>query len=438
MQPDPAKMEAAATAYASAEPISIGWKRRLITSESGAPKPILANAIIALTQAPEWTRVLAYSEFSMATIARQAPPWPGAIAGIEWSDHEDRRATEWLQHHGIYVGVEIAAQAVQVAAKAHTFHAVREYLDSLTWDGTERIGSWLNLYLGAEPSDYTSAVGSRWLIQAVARIYRPGVKADTCLILEGEQGTLKSTALKTMGVHWFTDEIAELGTKDASLQTLGVWIIELSELDSMSRGEVSRIKSFMTRATDRFRPPYGRRIITSPRQCVFAGSVNHNTYLRDDTGGRRFWPVECGVIDIKSLIRDRDQLWAEAAVQYKIGAVWWLDSKLLNQAAEEQQAERLEGDPWQSEIAEWCERQWVNGETSVSIADALRLCIQKPKERWIQGDLNRISRCFRVLNLRRGRIGGRGNREWRYSPVPGERENIIQARLIIEESESEL
>lgn len=438
MQPDPAKMEAAGVAHAMAEPISIGWKRRLITNEDGKVKPILANAIIALSQAPDWQGVLAYSEFSMTTIARKSPPWSDALRDIEWSDHEDRRATEWLQHNGIYVGVEIAAQAVQVAAKAHSFHAVREYLDKLIWDGTERINTWLSLYLGVEHSDYAAAVGSRWLIQAVARIYRPGVKADTCLILEGEQGTLKSTALKTLGGQWFTDEIAELGTKDASLQTLGVWIIELSELDSMSRGEVSRIKSFMTRATDRFRPPYGRRIITSPRQCVFAGSVNHNTYLRDDTGGRRFWPVQCGNIRIKDLIRDRDQLWAEAAVQYKIGSVWWLDSKALNVEAEAQQADRLEDDPWQTPIAEWCSRQWSNGETSVSIADVLQMCIQKPKERWIQADLNRVSRCFRVLKLRRRRVGTRENREWRYIQTPGESENILQAQLIIEERESDL
>jgi predicted P-loop ATPase len=244
--------------------------------------------------------------------------------------------------------------------------------------------------------------------------------------------------LKTLGGAWFTDEIAELGTKDASLQTLGVWIIELSELDSMSRGEVSRIKSFMTRATDRFRPPYGRRIITSPRQCVFAGSVNHNTYLRDDTGGRRFWPVQCGNIRIKDLIRDRDQLWAEAAVQYKIGSVWWLDSKALNAQAEEQQADRLEDDPWQTPIAEWCSRQWSNGETSVGIADVLQMCIQKPKERWIQADLNRVSRCFRVLKLRRRRMGTRENREWRYIQTPGESENALQAQLIIDEVESDL
>ena len=126
----------------------------------------------------------------------------------------------------------------------------------------------------------------------VARIFSPGAKADSCLILEGEQGTKKSTALKTLVQPWFTDEIAELGSKDAALQTRGVWIIEIAELDSMNRSEAGKIKEFMSRTTDRFRPPYGRRLIESPRQCIFAGSVNHTNYLRDETGARRFWPVQ--------------------------------------------------------------------------------------------------------------------------------------------------
>lgn len=392
--------------------IAEGWKQRLIVNQNSAPKPILANAITALQYAPEWAGVLAYNEFSMAAVALKTPPWTGTAAGSEWSDHEDRRAAEWLQHQGVLVGVEVAGQAVQVAAKDRTFHPVREYLDGLKWDGSPRISSWLGLYLGAEPSDYAAAVGARWLIQAVARIYRPGVKADCCPILEGAQGTLKSTAIKTMGGEWFTDEIAELGTKDASLQTRGVWIIELSELDSMSRGEVSRIKAFMSRATDRFRPPYGRRVITSPRQCVFAGSVNHSTYLRDDTGGRRFWPVACGSIDISSLARDRDQLWAEAVTQFKGGAVWWLDSRELNHQAEQEQRDRFEGDPWQEIIG-----AWLNGRDSVSVPEVLSLCIEKPKDKWVQSDMNRVSQSLRAMGLERFKSGPRDAREWRYRHV---------------------
>jgi predicted P-loop ATPase len=389
--------------------IAEGWKQRLILSQNGAPKPILANAITALQHAPEWAGVLAYNEFSMATVALKSPPWGGTSAGTEWSDHEDRRATEWLQHQGILVGVEVSGQAVQVAAKDRTFHPVREYLDGLRWDGIKRIDTWLSLYLGVESSDYAAAVGSCYLIQAVARIYKPGCKADTCPILEGAQGTLKSTAIRIMGGAWYTDEIAELGTKDASLQTLGIWIVELSELDSMSRAEVSRIKSFMSRGTDRFRPPYGRRVITSPRQCVFVGSVNHSTYLKDDTGGRRFWPVACGSIHIDTLTRDRDHLWAEAVTQFKAGAPWWLDTKELNHQAEQEQAARFEADPWQELISEW-----LNGRDSVSVPEVLIRCIEKPKDKWLHTDENRVARSLRALSWERYRERSGNTLEWRY------------------------
>jgi predicted P-loop ATPase len=143
-----------------------------------------------------------------------------------------------------------------------------------------------------EASDYVWAIGAKWLISAVAHIYKPGCKADHMLIAEGPQGLFKSTAFQVLGEPWFTDNIEELGTKDSQLATLGRWIIELAELDALTRAELSRVKAFLSRSIDRFRPPYGRRLIESPRQCVFVGTVNHGEYLRDETGGRRFWPVE--------------------------------------------------------------------------------------------------------------------------------------------------
>jgi putative DNA primase/helicase len=219
---------------------------------------------------------------------------------------------DWLQHQRICVSVDVAGQAVQAAARDHVFHPVRDYLTALRWDGTPRCSTWLNVYLGVLSSAYAAAVGERWLRSAVARVMKPGCKADCCLILEGDQGIKKSTALQKMTEPWFTDEISELGTKDSALQTRGVWVIEIAELDAMKRPDVTRIKSFMSRSVDRFRPPYGRHLIQSPRQCVFAGSVNPGFYLRDETGGRRFWPVRCGQILIDELVRDRNQLWAEA------------------------------------------------------------------------------------------------------------------------------
>jgi hypothetical protein len=391
------------------------WRKDLLRSKppmnnntEGRIFPVLANAIAAFRHAPEWGGVLAFNEFAFGTVALKSPPW-GLVPKGEWTDHEDRLAAEWLQKQGILVSVEVAGQAVQTAARDRPFHPVKSYLHGLQWDGVKRLDCWLSTYLGAEDTEYARAVGSRWLASAVARIFRPGTKADCCLILEGPQGIRKSTALRTLAGEYFTDELADLGSKDAAMQTRGVWIIELSELDSLSRSDIARIKAFMSRTTDRFRPPYGMRLVESPRQCVFAGTVNHSTYLRDETGGRRFWPVACGRIDVDALARDRDQLWAEAKTRFESGAAWWLESADLVQMASEQQIERYEGDPWEEAIGPWLEPR-----ASVSIGEVLEKCLQKAQALWTQTDKNRAARCLRTLGWERYRERHGARLEWRY------------------------
>ena len=393
------------------------WREELIRSKptanhpQGNIYPVLANAITALRHSPEWKGVLAFNEFSLTPMALKPTPW-GVVAGETWTDHEDRLTAEWLQRKGILVDVTVAAQAAQTVSKDHSFHPIHSYLGGLSWDGVERLDQWLSLYLGAQDTNYARAVGARWLISAVARVYRPGVKADCCLILEGPQGSKKSTALKTLAGQHFADELADLGTKDSVLQTRGVWIIELSELDSLSRSEVGRIKAFMSRTTDRFRPPYSKRLIESPRQCIFAGTVNHCNYLRDETGGRRFWPVACGPIDIEDLVRDRDQLWAEAKARFDQGCIWWLETTELLEAAAAEQSERYEGDPWEEVIG-----QWIEGRSTTSISEVLSMCLDKPRAQWTQADKNRVARCFRAFGWERYRERQGMRLEWRYRRI---------------------
>lgn len=394
------------------------WRSGLIRNMDQTIKPVLANAITALHASPEFGGVLAFDEFSVCVVTTAATPW--REDPHKWADTEDILLADWLQHQGIHVSRDIAGQAVEAASRERSFHPVRTYLEPLRWDGVPRLDSWLQTLLGAsaaadEGLKYIAAVGSRWLISAVARVMQPGCKADCCLILEGPQGIKKSTALKTLAGEWFADEIADLGSKDAALQTRGVWVIELAELDAMSRSETSRIKAFMSRATDHFRPPYGKRVVDLPRQCVFAGSVNGNAYLRDETGARRFWPVACGVIDIDALARDRDQLWAEALTRYREGAPWWLETGELNGWAEVEQSARYEGDAWDSLILEWARVRVEGGSDSVSVAEALDMCLGKKRDQWSRADEMRCGRCLKSAKWERYRDRQRGM-EWRYKP----------------------
>ena len=398
------------------EPAS-DWRERLIQNQKGI-KGCLQNVLVALEYAPEWKGVLHFDESALQVVAKASPPWDSRPVPFPWRDDDDVRAAAWMQQQGIMVSKEIAGQAIQTVARVFSFHPIRQYLEGLEWDGIARIDDWLTLYLSADPSDYSRAVGAKWLIGAVARIFRPGCKNDICLVLEGPQGLLKSTALKTLTDPWFTDEISDLGTKDASMQVRGVWIIELAELDAMGRPEASRTKAFMSRSTDRYRPPYGRHLIEVPRESVFAGTVNHDAYLKDETGGRRFWPIACGPIRIDDLQRDRDQIWAEAVVRFRAGEKWWIDSPELSAAATEEQQQRYDEDGWQPLIADW-----IEGREYVTIDQILRSCIEKMPRDWNQGDKTRVARCLRALGWTRKRASkdDRGHREWQYRPGPSVR-----------------
>jgi predicted P-loop ATPase len=381
------------------------WRRELIRSDKDKVLPILANAITAL-RSPEWYGVLGWDEFSMRVVVLRQTPWGSDDA---WTDQEDRRTTEWLQHHGILVKLIEAGQAVQTVAKDRVFHPVRQYLEALEWDGVSRISDWLALYAGAEPTDLNRAVGGCWLVSGVARIFQPGCKADCCLILEGPQGIGKSTLFSILGGEWYCEDIAPLDQRDASLGTRGKWILEFAELDSIAKATPSRIKAFISRATDHFRLPYDRRAGDFLRECIFGGTVNHAAYLRDETGGRRFWPVQCGRIDLDSLRRDRNQLWAEATARYRRGDRWWLDTPELVTAAEIEQSERYDDDPWEGPVATWLEAR-----TDVSVSEILTGAIRKNVEHWMQADKNRVARILLRLNWKRYRKRICGDLQWRY------------------------
>jgi predicted P-loop ATPase len=326
------------------------WRNGLQKSGRGEPRGNLFNVLHALRNAPEWTDVLAYDEFEIRVVTRRPPPWRGAKVA-KWADDHDTRACAWFQDVGIPANVGVVGRAIQTIAREKPVHPVREYLKDLHWDRTPRLDRWLTSYFGVEDNPYVRAVGSRFLVSAVARVFKPGCQADNMLILEGHQGILKSSALRALAEPWFADRISQLGSKDSAIEVAGVWLFEMSELDALTKTSNSAIKSFVSRRSDRFRPPYGKHVIDHPRQCVFAGTINPvEGYLKDPSGARRFWPVTCGDIDLESLARDRDQLWSEAVVHFMRGAPWWLETPRLEAFAKAEQEVRYEAGAWTERV----------------------------------------------------------------------------------------
>ena len=377
----------------------------LITSVSGAPRSLLANAL-HLFRSAAWAGVIARDQFALRTVARQATPW--GFTG-PWNEQQDALATEWLHHQDVYVSSDVTARAIETVAEENGFDPLRDYLTSVEWDRQPRLAGWMHHYLGAPDNPYTETVGTRWAISAVARALRPGCKADHVPILEGAQGQLKSTTCAILGGEFYSDDISDLGGKDAAMQTAAAWIIELPELDALSRAEQSRVKAFVSRSVDRFRPPYGRRVVELPRRSVFIGTVNHSTYLRDETGARRFWPITVGHVKKDELIRDRNQLWAEARYRFEAGESWWIEDATVTALAAAEQSDRYDTDPWQAVIS-----AWAGSQDSITVSDVLTQAIDRPTAQWTQADQSRVARCLRVTGWIRYQQRTEAGREWRY------------------------
>jgi predicted P-loop ATPase len=335
------------------------WTDQLILDKQDKPIANLANVTLILTEAPKWKGVLAYDEFSARVVIKRRPPWGEEASNTPWTDHYESLARVWFQREvRISPSAGDVGRAVQAAARHNPFHPVRAYFEELVWDGVPRLVSWLQRYFHVENSEYVRAIGPRYLISAVARIHQPGCKVDYTLVLEGDQGKQKSEALRTLAITdgWFTDRLSHIASKDAALETAGVFLVEIAEMDALIRATSSTAKSFLTRRVDRFRPPYGKHTINLPRQCVFAATINPTAggYLKDPTGSRRIWPVTCrGMIDRDGLEKGRDQLWAEAVHQFKAGAPWWLETPELEALATAEQAARFVVDAWEEPIREW-------------------------------------------------------------------------------------
>ncbi len=335
------------------------WTKGLLVTEEGYPRKCLANVLHTLSLHPKWQGVVAYDAFGECVVKLIPPPvreQDGPSLPGEWTDADSTRTAAWFASTvGFEPPTTHVDQAVAAVAERNVFHPVRDYLQELAWDDVPRLDGMLVGYFGAEDSPYTRAIGAKWMIAAVARVMRPGCKADHMLVLESPmQGIGKSTALRILASDpWFSDTGIVIGDKDSYQALRRKWLYEFAELSSIKGRDVERVKTFLSSSSDNYRPSYGRRNKDVPRQVVFAGSTNEDHYLTDPTGGRRFWPVRCRTIDVDGLRRDRDQLWAEAKRRYDDGATWHLETADLCASAAAVQEDRSERDDWIDIVERW-------------------------------------------------------------------------------------
>lgn len=392
------------------------WEKNLELTDKLKVVASLRNIYLILSRDDRWEGVIGFDEFSHQVMKVKPPPFDYGAAG-PWSDADDSRAMIWLSHHyRVNVDHKTLVRAVTAVAHDHAFHPVRKYFDGLVWDGRERLPGWLHEYLGAEANEYARAVGMKFMVGAVARVMRPGCKMDNVMILEGAQGRWKSTALRLLADPWFMDTPFTIGDKDAYLVIRGSLIVELAELDGFSRAESSRAKAFFSSPTDTFVPKYIAWSIKVPRQCVFAGTVNHGTYLRDTTGNRRYWPVKIQRAEIDALRSDRDQLWAEAVHRYNQGERWWVEPDEAELFALEQELRAI-GDVYEDKIAEY-----LTGRTETTMEQLLSDALKLDTSKWTPAEQTRVGNVMQALGWekRRRTTGTRGYFYAQRAREPGE------------------
>lgn len=313
----PVERQEAASSDDELDDSEVDWRgaiERTGQKKDGPPKCTVNNLELIMTNAIGGG-LFKRDLFSFRDMYGMDAPW-GAKVGAAILDDDIPLIKSWFGHNwGIEPGKDLLFDAITLMARMNAFDPVRDWLDGLAeWDRKPRLDGWLAGYFEGEGDKaYLAQVFRKWMVAMVMRVYSPGAKFDWMPIFEGAQGVGKSSFGRLLvGDTYFLDWLPNLADKDSALALQGAWAVEMGELASMRKNEVDIVKAYLTRTVDKFRPPFGRRLLESPRRCVFYGTTNRETYLRDETGNRRLKPVKVGQLDFDALERDRDQLFAEA------------------------------------------------------------------------------------------------------------------------------
>lgn len=319
---------------------STDWMAELDVDKKGNPKSTAKNIITILENDPMLKGHLWHDLFTGFDLVKNGLPWDKRA--VQWGNRDDANLRIYMEEKYEISGKDKIKDAKDAVLTRHKTHPIREYLNSLTWDGTPRLERLIIDYIGAEDTELNRAMTKKHFTAAVARVMNPGCKYDYCLIIAGPEGIGKSTVLKLMGGDWFSDSLTTTEGKLGMEQLRGAWIIELGELSSIKRSDVEQVKGYITRQDDIYRAAYGTVVEKHPRQCVFCGTTNETYFLKGDTGNRRFWVIKVDAdlrhySDYQQAIRnDRDQLWAEAVHYWKNNEPLYLPQHLEAQARQKQ------------------------------------------------------------------------------------------------------
>ena len=334
------------------------WQGILELDRRGKVKDTITN-IANIIRFDENLKTIVYNEFKDTIDVVGILPWKQVKPG--WNDSDLANAKVYFERvYGIWSPTKFKDALLAVVSADRGYHPIKEYFSGLQWDGRERIDTLLIDYFGAEDTPYTRAVIRKTLVAAVARIFEPGKKFDSILVLNGPQGLGKSTFFARLGMEWFSDSlsISDMRDKTAAEKLQGYWILEISEMNGIKKTDVETVKSFVSRQDDKFRQAYGVNVESHPRSCIIVGSTNSESgFLRDVTGNRRFWPVHVpGTGKFRPWeVAEIDQIWAEAIQLYRGGEELFLKGAEAEEAYKMQQ-DAMESDDREGIVAEYLER----------------------------------------------------------------------------------
>lgn len=415
--------------------VSTGWRTELDHSDKGKTLKTLNNTTLFLENDEVLSNLFCYDEFCDEKVVYRCPPWETDTANfkVRTLTEEDKTSlTIELEKRGVAQSFQVVDRLLSSIIRKNSRDPAKEFFNSLQWDGVKRLDTWLRDYCKCTYDDerYVSAIGRKWLVAAVTRIFKPGEKFEQMLVLEGKTDAGKSLVLQELATFrnrkYFLDSlrVSDLGSRDAKMRMRGKVIIEFAELSGMGKTDSGILKQVIGSQVDDYVPKYSNESILLPRRFVLAGSYNPdgNGIFTDVTGNRRFWVVRTGdVLDIKGIREIKEQLWAEAVVYYKQGEKLYLEGE-LKELATIAQSERMMESPWELDI-----RPFVFEKNKVfteDIWEKLGITDRSRRTRMASVEISKIMTKLGFIPIR-ARLGGTPKPAWerkepihltRYSP----------------------